>query len=180
MWQERCNKWKKGEGGAGWGCGDDTLLLSLPPPFSACQSLGQPSEDGIEQAARRARHQRREGQGTKQSSMFLVTPQSAFQSARNRQQQRIHDIYTHYCRRVVGCQGILCQTMNGHTENILGLIMSTYCDICLGEEASQSISAPSPLCARIFGQFSFPMPISLFRPRSQSNLGLAYISPGFV
>ena len=101
-----------------------------------------------------------------QRGMFLVTPQSAFQSARNRQ-QRIHDIHTHTRKVDVGCQGTVCQTMNGHTENILGLIMSTYCDICLGEEASQSISAPSPLCARIFGQFSFPMPISLFRPRSR-------------
>ena len=67
-----------------WGCraGDDPSLQStFPPPFSACQSLGQPSEDRIEQAGEKKARARHEGTRDKRdrSTLFLlkVTPSLA-------------------------------------------------------------------------------------------------------
>ena len=91
MWQERCNKWRER---VGWGCGDDLFSSSAPPSPIFSLSITGATERGWNRAGGATGETRtEEGQGTKQSSVFLVTPQSAFQSARNRQ-QRIHGIHT--------------------------------------------------------------------------------------
>ena len=156
----------------GWGAGDDpSLPLSFHPPslphFQPVNHRG--NRAGMESSRRAKRGETpsrgqtgdKEAATAERSSMFLVTPslpQSAFQSARNR--QRIHDIHT---RKVGYCL----------SEDTWQMSIVLY--LHDGVEVLQSISAISPLFARVFGQFSFPMPISLFKPTSQHSCHIVNI-----
>ena len=150
----------------GWGAGDDPSLspsFHLPSPIFSLSITGA-TERGWNRAGgpSEARHHRGDRRGTKrppQQSGVACSwlpppslPQSAFQSARNR--QRIHDIHT---RKVGYCL----------SEDTWQMSIVLY--LHDGVEVLQSISAISPLFARVFGQFSFPMPISLFKPTSQHS-----------
>ena len=120
-----------------------------------------------------------------QSSMFLVSPSKCFPISA---EQAADSWHTHTSGVDVGYNATahLSKEMRPYkrymTSHPKYTVVSTF--HTLESFAVYFCHAPSdlPLFARIFGQFSFPMPISLFKPRSQhtSHTPCQYFSTLYI